>query len=165
MLHRIDKLCDRFEAACKVGPVPRIEECLSCAGGAIRSTTLARAVVVELHHFRDAGQQVQLQHYLDRFPEDTEIVDDVFRQAEVVAASFGTLPFGGQDIASAIVFIVALVFIYRSQLHPAGVLPLGTLLMYAMWQSFEGAFTPLWVVTLIVVLAVSGYAIWQAVNK
>lgn len=84
----------------------------------------------------------------------TELFQDFFGYA-----------FGGTELAGAVLFIVAMVFLFKKQVPLAGILPIGLLLMYALWQSFHGLFDALWVVALILVLAVSAFGVWQSFNK
>ncbi len=65
---RLDAACRRFEAACKAGQAPRIEEQLGGAAGAERAALLRELVRLDVAYRRAGGQAVSAAEYLRRFP-------------------------------------------------------------------------------------------------
>ena len=80
---RLDAACRRFEAACKAGQAPRIEEQLGAATGAERLALLKELVRLDAVYRRAAGQAVSPAEYLRRFPE----LDAVWLEREMTPAT------------------------------------------------------------------------------
>jgi serine/threonine-protein kinase len=68
LTQHLDRLCDRFEAAWTAGGRPAIEEFLAEAAEPDRPAVLRELLLVELHYRRQAGEEVQPDEYLTRFP-------------------------------------------------------------------------------------------------
>jgi serine/threonine-protein kinase len=79
---RIDAACDRFEAAWRAGPVPRIEDYLAAADEADRPALLRELVALERELRRRRGERPAVEEYLARFPD----------HAAEVRAAFGAPP-------------------------------------------------------------------------
>ncbi len=79
---RVDEACDRFEAAWRVGPAPRIEDYLAASDEADRAALLRELVALERELRRRRGERPGAEEYLHRFP----------GHAGVVRASFGARP-------------------------------------------------------------------------
>jgi hypothetical protein len=82
---RVDELCDRFEAAWRAGPAPRIEDYLGQTDEADGAALLCELVALERELRRRRGERPRAQEYLDRFPD----------HARIVRAAFGTQPKSG----------------------------------------------------------------------
>jgi len=80
-------------------------------------------------------------------------------------ATFAGLVFGGPLIAGIVIFLVLMYGLYKMNVGLAGVLPVGMLILYGMWQTFGGTFTGLWVVGLIIILGVLVLGIYKTINK
>jgi serine/threonine protein kinase/WD40 repeat protein len=65
----VQRVCSRFEAACRVGQPPRIEDCLGEVPEAARSSLLLELVTLEVTYRRKAGEDLRANHYVKRFPE------------------------------------------------------------------------------------------------
>ncbi|MHB0960540.1 MAG: serine/threonine-protein kinase [Pirellulaceae bacterium] len=77
---QIDALCDRFEAAWRATPRPRIEAFLDQAPRELQSSLLIELLAVELQHRRELGDEPRLDEYLDRFGERRENVREAFQR-------------------------------------------------------------------------------------
>jgi predicted Ser/Thr protein kinase len=66
---QIDQVCNRFEAACKVGPPPPIEPFLEGWPGADRSALLRELVLLDEHYRHKKGHPSSASDYQVRFPE------------------------------------------------------------------------------------------------
>jgi tRNA A-37 threonylcarbamoyl transferase component Bud32 len=76
---RIELTCDRFEAAWKGNQQPRLEAFLEDAPPELRRHLLAELLCIELEYRQEQGEEVPLDEYLDRFPEEADRVRAVFR--------------------------------------------------------------------------------------
>jgi len=83
---------------------------------------------------------------------------------DIIGTFFGGV-FGGFEIAGIVLFLVLLYGLYKMNVGLAGALPVGVLILYGMWQSFQGSFIGLWVVGLVIVLGVLVLGIYKAINK
>jgi len=75
----LDRACDRFEAAWRLGQRPRIEDHLGGAAGPLRRALLVEMIAVELDRRRRLGEVPSPAEYHERFP----------AHAEAVVAAFG----------------------------------------------------------------------------
>ncbi len=66
---RADQECDRFEAAWKAGPRPRLEDYLAAVPEAERPALLRELLPLEIDYRRLAGEQPAAEEYLARFPD------------------------------------------------------------------------------------------------
>jgi serine/threonine protein kinase len=81
-LDRIDRACDRFEAAWEQGGRPRVEDYLDELDAADRPALFRDLLAAELDARRRRGERPEPGEYHDRFPGDTT----------AVAAAFATMP-------------------------------------------------------------------------
>jgi len=86
-LERIDKVCLQFEGAWKKGGKPCIEDYLGEAQGPERRELLRQLLLLDLDYRRQQADQPTEEEYRARFPDDGELVADVFREFSVRAAS------------------------------------------------------------------------------
>ena len=77
----LDKVCDRFEAACRAARMPRIEDYLCHATDAERGTLLRDLLVLDLHWRRSHGQRPEPQDYIRQFPDSVALVAAAFDEA------------------------------------------------------------------------------------
>lgn len=81
---QIGVACDRFEEALRSGERPRIEDYLAETTGPDHSTLLVKLLALELAYRRGVGETPEIDDYCGRFPEDTEVLSEVFAQPETV---------------------------------------------------------------------------------
>jgi serine/threonine protein kinase/formylglycine-generating enzyme required for sulfatase activity len=79
-----DALCDRFEAACKAGEHPRIEDFLAQAPEPNRARLLRELLALELYFRIRAGERPESAEYHARFPPFGEEIKAAFAEAESV---------------------------------------------------------------------------------
>ena len=91
---RLERLCDRFEAAWGAGSGPRIEDYLAEVDGAARPEFLRELLRLELALRRAGGERPDLADFRSRFPGDAAILDEV-AAAEDSDAGGRTHPGGG----------------------------------------------------------------------
>ncbi|MGP0065536.1 MAG: hypothetical protein ACLQGP_18270, partial [Isosphaeraceae bacterium] len=77
-LGRIDRTCDRFEAAWNAGGRPRIEDHLGEAIEEHRLALLGDLLAAELDARRRRGERPEPQEYRDRLPSDTAAIEAAF---------------------------------------------------------------------------------------
>ena len=77
-----DGVCDRFEAACKGGERPRIEDYLGDSAGGGRGALLRELLIVELCYRGRRGESLVREDYLERFPEHGPLIDQAFAAAD-----------------------------------------------------------------------------------
>src|SRR5947207_11458059 len=81
----VDAVADRFEAAWKAGPPPRIADFLGTATGTGRAALLVELVKIDLEYRRRAGADRRVEDYLPEYPElrgpDQALPDDLVRHA------------------------------------------------------------------------------------
>lgn len=87
LARRIDRVCDRFEAALKAGRRPHLERYLRKAPPAAQAELLRELLVLEVHYRSQSGETPQRQEYHHRFPEHTELIHAVFRDVRPSPAS------------------------------------------------------------------------------
>src|SRR3954447_6135921 len=78
VLHRIDQICDRFEAAWEVGDRPRIEDSLGEIEEPYRAALLKALLTVELAARRHLGEQPAPHEYHDRLPGLSAAIEKAF---------------------------------------------------------------------------------------
>jgi serine/threonine protein kinase len=78
-LRRVVDQCERFEAEFSGGGAPRIEAYLEGATGPERLLLLRELLALELHRRRDEPSDPDPQPYRERFPSESNLVDEVFR--------------------------------------------------------------------------------------
>jgi WD40 repeat protein/tRNA A-37 threonylcarbamoyl transferase component Bud32 len=76
----IDEICDDFEAACRAGKEPTIEEVLNQAGAPIRAALLRELLAAEVEQRFRQGQRPQPGDYFNRFPDQTLVIGRVFAE-------------------------------------------------------------------------------------
>jgi RNA polymerase sigma factor (sigma-70 family) len=75
---RIDRACDRFEAAWKAGAGPRIEDYLGDAADLERAALLEQLLLLDLDYRTRQGQTPDVAEYCARFPDLAAQVRDIF---------------------------------------------------------------------------------------
>jgi serine/threonine-protein kinase len=61
-------VCNRFEAAWRAGPAPRVEDFLDGWQGPERSALLCELVALDVYHRRRRGEECRMEDYRARFP-------------------------------------------------------------------------------------------------
>jgi eukaryotic-like serine/threonine-protein kinase len=77
---RVESVCDRFEAACKAGRRPPIEDYLGELPEAVRAVLLRALLELELAYRRQNGERPTPEEYSGRFPEHAEGIVAVFSE-------------------------------------------------------------------------------------
>eukprot|EP00913_Durusdinium_trenchii_P023312 g21890.t1 len=72
--NKIDSICDRFEKQLLAGESRRIEEMLAENTGVDRSRLLRELLLIELEVRQQQGEPASADDYVDRFPNDTDVV-------------------------------------------------------------------------------------------
>ena len=91
-LTAIDALCDRFDQELLKGDAPRIENFLTEVPEAVRDELLAELLAMELEYRTKKGDVPQQDEYMQRFPEQTDIIAGVFaRDATTQFPGKGTI--------------------------------------------------------------------------
>jgi formylglycine-generating enzyme required for sulfatase activity len=91
---RVDRVCNRFEAAWKAGTPPRLEDPLGGAAGPERAALLRELIPLDIHYRRARGEDCRPQDYRARFP-DLNPAWLAEALAEVVPESTTTAPWAG----------------------------------------------------------------------
>ncbi len=78
---QVDLICDQFEEALQAGKNPRIEEFIRNAAGPERASLLRALLAIELELLGRVGKAPSPAAYQTRFPEDTAIIEQVFRDS------------------------------------------------------------------------------------
>ena len=78
LAREVDRVSTLFEAACKEGGQPRIEDYLGNAAEPKRSVLLRELVLLDAHYRRGQDHQPDTRHYTARFPEDVSLIQTVF---------------------------------------------------------------------------------------
>jgi hypothetical protein len=86
-IERIERACDRFEAAWRAGLRPRIEDALAAAEASARAALLRELLLIDLAYHLRSGERPAPEDYLARFPNDEEGV-----RAAFAAAATGDTP-------------------------------------------------------------------------
>jgi tetratricopeptide (TPR) repeat protein/tRNA A-37 threonylcarbamoyl transferase component Bud32 len=92
-LERIETACLEFEAAWKKGSNPPIEEYLGSAQGPERTELLRELLLLELDYRNHSDEHPTPDEYQARFPQDSQLVSDVFEKLSTDAAVAETSPF------------------------------------------------------------------------
>src|SRR5258708_7296200 len=66
---RVDQVCMRFETAWRAGQAPRIEDYLADIQEPERCIRLHELLLLDIHYRRKAGECLEPEDYLARFPE------------------------------------------------------------------------------------------------
>ena len=77
-LSEIDALCDRFDQELVNGDAPRIESFLAETAETVRERLLAELLAMEVEHRTKTGDEPQQDDYVQRFPEQKDLIADVF---------------------------------------------------------------------------------------
>ncbi len=86
-LREIDRVCTRFEAAWKSGERPRLEEHFSSIHQAGESSVLFKELLLlELDYRARSGEQPSADEYASRFPQQSDVVADVWRDHRIADA-------------------------------------------------------------------------------
>lgn len=80
----MEDLCDEFESRWRRGERPKIEDLLGHVSEEQRRNLLAHLLGVELHWRRRNSEIPAIEEYAQRFPQDWEIVDDLFSEGKQV---------------------------------------------------------------------------------
>ena len=75
---RIDALCDRFETAWSLTPKPAIEDYLVDLGPEEYKFALKELIALERNLLTTDGNEGTLEHYLERFPDNAQLIESVF---------------------------------------------------------------------------------------
>ncbi len=78
---QIDRLCDEFEAAWRAGLPPRVEDYLARIEESSRGALLRELLLSEWELLRSRNQPLDLEPYLRRFPDDSELVREAFQKS------------------------------------------------------------------------------------
>jgi hypothetical protein len=65
---RVDQVCNRFEAAWRGGPPPRVEDFLVRCQEPERSELLRELIALDVYHRRRRGEECRAEDYRGRFP-------------------------------------------------------------------------------------------------
>ena len=78
---RVEEICDRFEAACKAGRRPPIEDYLGEVPEAGQTALFRELLELELAYRRRAGERPTPEEYQCRFREHVAVIETVFGAA------------------------------------------------------------------------------------
>ncbi len=88
-LERIDDLCAEFERKWQSNEPPTIESVLSGdVSPRERDALLAELVVLDIDYRRRRGETPTKQEYLDRFPENSQAINDALKDGPECAGVF-----------------------------------------------------------------------------
>jgi eukaryotic-like serine/threonine-protein kinase len=76
----IDQACDRFEAAWKAGPPPRVEEFLAGEAGSCQQALLRQLLLLDWEYRRRNGSNPLPEEYQQRFPGEASVIAEVCRE-------------------------------------------------------------------------------------
>ena len=71
----IDRLCSQFEQQWRAGQSPSIEEYLNQVAAPLRAALLMELIAAEVDLRQQSGEEVQVDEYHERFPDQREAVD------------------------------------------------------------------------------------------
>lgn len=91
-LERIETVCLEFEAAWKKGERPRIEDCLRAPQGDERKELLRELLLLDVDYRGRSDEHPSEDDYRARFPQDSNLVSDVFEELSTGAAATETSP-------------------------------------------------------------------------
>lgn len=92
-LERIETVCLEFEAAWKKGERPRIEDHLGTAQGAERRELFRELLLLDVDYRSRGEEHPSEDEYRARFPQDSQLVSDVFEELSTGAALSETSPY------------------------------------------------------------------------
>ncbi|MDG2128156.1 MAG: serine/threonine-protein kinase [Fuerstiella sp.] len=88
-LERIDNLCTEFERKWRSGEAPTIESVLDQnASPTEHDVLLAELIVLDVDYRRRRGETPAEQEYIDRFPDDSEVINDALNEDDQRASAF-----------------------------------------------------------------------------
>ena len=105
--NELNSCCDRFEAACKSGDTPPIEDYLKNVSSTLRPFYLRELVRLEVYYRRKAGERIIMEEYADRFheyPNISTIIGDALTQTPIQDSAMetefeSTQPFGTSHLS------------------------------------------------------------------
>jgi WD40 repeat protein/tetratricopeptide (TPR) repeat protein len=80
---RLDGVCNRFEAAWRQGPPPRVEDFLAGWGGDARAALLRELLLLDVDYRRRRGEQPAAGDYLARLPDDAPLIWEAFAETRM----------------------------------------------------------------------------------
>jgi serine/threonine protein kinase len=83
-LRQFEALCDEFERSWQTEATPRIEDFLARSPQSVRERLFRALLQLETDYRSDRGEAPGADEYRGRFPQDSSIVDDVFRGSDVL---------------------------------------------------------------------------------
>src|SRR5262245_15465276 len=84
---RIDRCCDQFEAAWTAGQRPRLEDFLAADSEAERRALFQALLALEVELSSGDGRVPELQAYQTRFPDLSDVVQQVFQDTSPQTAT------------------------------------------------------------------------------
>ncbi|MCP4509407.1 MAG: serine/threonine protein kinase, partial [Fuerstiella sp.] len=88
-MERIDNLCTEFERKWRSGEAPTIESVLDRnASPTEHDVLLAELIVLDVDYRRRRGETPAEQEYLDRFPDDSEVINDALNEDDQRTSAF-----------------------------------------------------------------------------
>jgi tetratricopeptide (TPR) repeat protein len=88
---RVERICNRFEAACKAGQRPRIEHYLETEADPERLVLLRELLAVEVEYRRNSGEGVTPEEYCRRFSDYADQIGDLLVRTTVPRGDAGVL--------------------------------------------------------------------------
>ena len=79
---RIHSFCEEFEASCRAGDSPRIEEYLLRASENDQSVLLRELLFLEVELKHSSGEAISAAAYRSRFPEAASAIEVAFAEGE-----------------------------------------------------------------------------------
>ncbi|APW60804.1 serine/threonine-protein kinase [Paludisphaera borealis] len=84
---QVHRVCERFEAAWRSGPRPRIEDYLEGDEGPCRTRLVEELIALEIELRRSQCEHPTIHEYLTRFPDFSEVVGGLFGQSTTIGLS------------------------------------------------------------------------------
>src|SRR5262249_58660784 len=84
---RLDEICCRFEQSWQAGQVPRPEDFLDGADGALRLAVVRELVRLDVYYRRQAGEGPSAQDYVHHFPDAAAVLSELFPASPEGAAA------------------------------------------------------------------------------
>jgi hypothetical protein len=99
---RVDQVCNRFEAAWRGGPPPRVEYFLDRWQEPERSELLRELIALDVYHRRRRGEECRAEDYRARFPllEAAWLAEALADSGSACAAAGRTNTHGTQSLAA-----------------------------------------------------------------
>src|SRR5262245_16531385 len=85
-LRLLDAICSRFEASCRRGDAPRVEDFLNEMDGPARDKLAREILHLEVEYRRQRGELPTRVEYAERFPEFRAITASLFDSSLIDAA-------------------------------------------------------------------------------